>query len=75
LPTLIQTSGAPTLTIATASPGFASVSWAPATGTNWVLQECLSLTSGAWTHSPSGSTNPAVVPATLPAKFYRVFKP
>jgi len=75
LPQAVQTEGAPTLTIAPATPGNASISWTPATGTNWVLQECLSLTAGAWTNSPSGSTNPIVVPVVLPAKFYRLFKP
>lgn len=75
LPTVIQTPGAPTLTIAPASPGFAAISWTPATGTNWLLQEHLSLTTGTWTIAPSGWTNPVVVPATLPTKFYRLFKP
>jgi hypothetical protein len=45
------------------------------TGTNRVLQERLSLTTGAWTNAPSGWTNPIVVPATSPTKFYRLFKP
>ncbi len=75
LPQAVQTQGAPTLTIAPATPGNASISWTPATGTNWVLQERLSLTAGAWTNSPSGPTNPIVVPAVLPTKFYRLFKP
>jgi hypothetical protein len=75
LPQAVQTPGAPTLTIVPASPGFATISWTPATGTNWVLQERLSLTTGAWTNSPSGPTNPVTVPATLPTRFYRLFKP
>ncbi len=75
LPQAVQTEGAPTLTIAPATPGFATVSWTPPTGTNWVLQERLNLTTGAWTSSPSGWTNPVTVPATLPTKFYRLFKP
>ncbi|MCW5555875.1 MAG: hypothetical protein KIS67_27425 [Verrucomicrobiae bacterium] len=74
LPTAVQTEGAPTLTIAKVAPGFAFISWTPATGTNWVLQEALAVT-GAWTNSPSGWTNPITVPATLPTKFYRLFKP
>jgi hypothetical protein len=74
LPTAVQTPGAPILTITPASPGFATISWSPATGTNWILQERLSLTAGSWTNSPSAWTNPATVPATLPAKFYRLFK-
>jgi len=75
LPQAVQTEGAPTLTIVPASPGFATISWTPATGTNWVLQERLSLTVGAWTNSPSGWTNPVTVPATPPTRFYRLFKP
>ncbi len=75
LPTVIQTEGVPTLTIAPASPSFANISWTPAAGTNWVLQERLSLSTGSWTTSPSGWTNPITVSATLPAKFYRLIKP
>jgi hypothetical protein len=75
LPQAVQTEGAPTLTIAKGAPGFALISWTPATGTNWVLQERVNLTSGIWTNSPSGPTNPVTVPATLPAQFYRLFKP
>ena len=74
LPQPVQTPGAPTLTVTPATPGFATVSWTPATGTNWVLQEALNVT-GAWTNAPSGWTNPVTLPATLPAKFYRLFKP
>ncbi len=59
----------------TVAPGLATISWSPATGTNWILQERLSLSAGSWTNSPSGWTNPIVVPATLPTKFYRLFKP
>lgn len=65
----------PTLTITPATPGFATVSWTPPTGTNWILQERLSLSAGAWTNSPSAWTNPAVVPVTLPTKYFRLFKP
>jgi len=64
----------PLLEIIPASPGMATLSWTPPS-TNWVLQERQSLTSGSWTNSVSGSTNPVVVPATLPAKFFRLFKP
>ena len=74
LPQAIQTEGAPTLMIAPAGAGQASISWTPP-ATNWVLQERLSLTSGSWSNSSSGATNPVVVPATVPTKFYRLFKP
>jgi len=70
----VQTPGAPTLTIVPAGAGQAQISWTPAS-TNWVLQESLSLSPASWTYSLSGSTNPLVVPATLPTKFYRLFKP
>ena len=75
LPQAVQIEGAPTLTIAPAGAGLAQISWTPATGTNWVLQERLSLTVGSWTNSPSGTNNPITVPAALPTKFYRLFKP
>jgi hypothetical protein len=75
LPQAVHTEGVPTLSITKGTPGFANISWTPAAGTNWVLQERLSLTVGAWTNAPSGTNNPATVPATLPTKFYRLFKP
>jgi len=74
LPQAVQTEGAPTLTIAKGASGFANISWTPPS-TNWLLQERLSLSSGGWSNAPSGSTNPIVVPTTVPAKFYRLFKP
>ena len=73
LPQAVQVSGAPTLTIAPATPGNATIAWPPAS-TNWVLQERLSLSTGTWTNSPSGFTNPIVVPASVPTRFYRLFK-
>lgn len=74
LPQAIQQTGAPTLTIAPAAPGQATISWTPATP-GFVLQESLSLSAANWTNSPSGVTNPVTVPAMIPAKFYRLFKP
>ncbi len=74
LPTAIQITGDPTLTIAPGAPGFAHISWSPATP-GFVLQESSVLSPANWTNSLSGATNPVVVPATLPMKFYRVFKP
>jgi hypothetical protein len=74
LPTVVQVTGAPTLQIAPDAPGQAKISWSPAY-TNWVLQESVSLSPANWTNSISGITNPIVVPATLPTKFYRLFKP
>jgi hypothetical protein len=74
LPIAVQMPGAPTLAIAPAAPGQATISWSPATP-GFVLQENLSLSSTNWVNSPSGATNPIVVPATLPAKFHRLHKP
>ena len=73
LPALVQTSGAPTLSVAPAASGFALISWTPDTP-GFVLQESLSPSPSGWTNSPSGSTNPVTVPAALPAKFYRLHK-
>jgi hypothetical protein len=65
---------APRLSIVPASSGNATISWAPATP-GYVLQENLNLATTNWINSPSGATNPIAVPVTLPAKFYRLFKP
>lgn len=74
LPTPVQTTNAPTLTIAPATPGNATISWSP-NPLGFVLQENLSLTTTNWVDSPSATNNPVTVPATLPSKFYRLFKP
>ena len=74
LPQAVQVTGAPTLTIAPATPGNATISWTPAPP-GFVLQVTWSLSPANWTNSPSGPTNPIVVPATLPTRFYRLFKP
>ena len=74
LPIAIQIVGAPTLTIVPATPGNATISWTPNTP-GFVLQETLSLSPTNWINSPSGATNPIVVAATLPTKFFRLFKP
>lgn len=71
LPQAVQVTGAPTLSIAPGAPGFATISWAPAT-LGFVLQETPSLNPAAWTNSPSGSLNPVSVSTTNPAKFYRL---
>lgn len=74
LPIAVQVAGAPTLAIVPAAPGQAAISWVPATP-GFVLQETWVLSPANWTNSPSGATNPAVVPATVVRKFYRLFKP
>lgn len=74
LPTVIQTPGAPVLSIAATSPGQATISWTPSTA-GFVLQETWSLATPNWTNSTSGAANPVIVPAAVPGKFYRLFKP
>lgn len=74
LPTAIQVIGAPTLSIVASAPGQATISWTPNTP-GYVLQETWVLSPANWTNSVSGSANPIIVPATLPTKFYRLFKP
>ena len=74
LPQAVQVSGAPTLTIARATPGQAMITWAPATA-GFVLQENLNLGTTNWVNSPSVATNPIAVLAGSPAKFYRLYKP
>ncbi len=73
LPQAIQVTNAPVLTIAPATPGNATISWMPDTP-GFVLQETLSLSPTNWVNSVSGATNPIVVPATVPSRFYRLFK-
>ena len=74
LPAAIQTPDAPFLTIAPATPGNATISWSPPVP-GFVLQETLVLAPATWTNSVSGGTNSIVIPSTIPAKFYRLFKP
>jgi hypothetical protein len=69
----VQTPGAPTLAIAPAAPEQATISWTPNT-LGFVLQETWSLSPANWTNSPSGATNPVVVPAGPGNRFYRLKK-
>jgi hypothetical protein len=74
LPTLVQTPGAPTLFITNAAPGFATIWWTPPTP-GFTLQSTDGLSPTNWVNAPSGTSNPATVPASLPARFYRLSKP
>ncbi len=74
LPIAVQAVGAPLLTIVPAAPGQATLSWTPATP-GFLLQETLSLSPTNWMNAVSGATNPIIVPAVLPTKFYRLRKP
>lgn len=73
LPLVVQTPGAPTLHITNTVAGWATIWWAPPTP-GFVLQESPSPAPTAWTNAPSGTNNPVTVPATLPTRFYRLFK-
>lgn len=73
LPAAVQSTNGPTLSIVWAGSGQVRISWTPATP-GFVLQEKATL-QAAWADAPSGSANPVIIPATLPARFYRVFKP
>jgi hypothetical protein len=71
LPALVQTTGAPTLHITNAAAGFATIWWVPPTP-GFVLQSTDSLAPTNWVNAPSGTNNPATVPAAVPARFYRL---
>ena len=74
LPTAVQVTGAPTLTIVPAAPGNATISWTPNTP-GFVLQQTAVLSPANWTNAPSGATNPITVPTALPTQAYRLYKP
>ena len=73
LPQAVPTVGAPTLAIAFATPGYATISWAPR-APGFVLQEAWSLSPANWTNSISGTTNPVTIPADTTARFFRLRK-
>ena len=74
LPQAVQVPGAPLLLITAATPGNVTISWSPSSP-GFVLQETWTLSPANWTNSSSGATNPVVVSAAAPAKFYRLHKP
>ena len=74
LPVAVQIVAAPTLLIVGAAPGFATISWTPATP-GFVLQVSDTLTPPAWTNALSAGTNPVSIPATLPVRYYRLSRP
>jgi hypothetical protein len=73
LPIAVQMPGAPTLHITNAAPGFATVWWTPPTPGS-TLQSTDVLVPANWGTAASGTNNPATVPATVPARFYRLLK-
>jgi hypothetical protein len=74
LPTAIQTPGSPVLSIAPSAPGQVLISWTPPTP-GFRLQSTDSLSPTNWVAAPSGTNNPATVPASVAARFYRLIKP
>ena len=52
----------------------AVVSWTPPTF-GWILQQSPHLSASNWSTTPSGSANPATLPATNGVQFYRLSKP
>ena len=73
-PTLVQTPGAPTLYITNAAPGFVTLWWTPvAAGFHLLVSD--TLTPPTWVDVPGGTNNLTTVPATSPARFYRLVSP
>jgi hypothetical protein len=64
----------PQLAITPTTGTNALVSWAPPTF-GWLLQQSTNLNTPNWSPTPSGNANPATLPATNAARFYRLFKP
>ena len=62
------------LHIAQNTPASVALSWQPDLPGN-MLQERFDLTTGFWTNSASGSTNPVVVPITATSMFFRIAIP
>jgi hypothetical protein len=73
---VIQTPGAPRLSLERSGIDHLTLSWTP-DAPGWVLQESMSLVSPNWMNSASGPTNNTTVALPGPAgmKFYRLFKP
>lgn len=74
LPVAVQITNAPTLSIAWAEHGKVRISWVPATP-GFSLESSASASPANWGPAPSGTNNPAVVPASEAARFYRLKKP
>ena len=70
---MVQAPGGPKLHTTNAASGFATIGWTlPTPG--FTLQCTDSLSPTKRVNAPSGTNNPATVPATLPTRFYRLFK-
>jgi hypothetical protein len=71
--TVLQTLDAPILSIVSAGPDQAMISWSPDTP-GFILQETTALPVTNWVNSDSGTNNPVTLPASG-IKYFRVFKP
>ena len=71
----VPTAAGPTLLVVPAGLGFATISWNP-DSPGFVLQMNSTVDNPAgWSDAPSGSANPATVPAATGNRFFRVRKP
>lgn len=70
----VAASPAPRLAVRNLGAGQIEISWSPHTP-GFVLQSTDSLLPPNWVNAPGGATNPVIVPAAFPTKFYRLFKP
>jgi hypothetical protein len=66
---------APTLRIIPAAPGFATLSWSPATPSGFTLQYADALAPTHWFNALSGETNPVTLSLTNGARFFRLRGP
>jgi hypothetical protein len=62
------------LTFQPVGSGRTTLSWFP-DAPGFRLQETMTLSPAGWINSPSGSTNPVIIPLDVVRRFYRVFKP
>jgi len=65
----------PRLTITSASPNSATVSWAPTNSPEFFLQTADKLAPTNWVYAPSGTPNPMTISLTNQSRFYRLFSP
>ena len=65
----------PRLTITSASPNSATVSWAQTNSPEFFLQTADKLVPTNWTYAPSGTPNPMTISLTNQSRFYRLFSP
>jgi len=74
LPLAAPSADGPLLSIVPAGSTQLRISWTP-NAPGFVLHEIMNLATGPWGNSRTGSSNPVIVPATVPIKSYRLRKP